>query len=32
MDLVRGLVASDKKLKEEHIAYILREVVKVRLT
>ncbi|XP_015610405.1 neither inactivation nor afterpotential protein C isoform X2 [Cephus cinctus] len=28
MDLVRGLAASDRKLREEHIAYILKEVVK----
>ncbi|XP_043288364.1 neither inactivation nor afterpotential protein C isoform X2 [Venturia canescens] len=28
MDLVRGLVASDKKMREEHIAYILKEVIK----
>lgn len=31
MDLVRGLVAADKKLKEEHIAYILKEAIKVRI-
>ncbi|XP_046607249.1 neither inactivation nor afterpotential protein C isoform X1 [Neodiprion virginianus] len=31
MDLVRGLAASDKKLKEEHIGYILKEVVKALL-
>ncbi|XP_054006011.1 neither inactivation nor afterpotential protein C isoform X2 [Hylaeus anthracinus] len=28
MDLVRGLVSMDKKLREEHIGYILREVIK----
>lgn len=29
MDLVRGLIAVDKKMREEHIGYILREVIKV---
>ncbi|XP_015432915.1 PREDICTED: neither inactivation nor afterpotential protein C [Dufourea novaeangliae] len=28
MDLVRGLISMDKKLREEHIGYILREVIK----
>ncbi|XP_076635717.1 STKc_myosinIII_N_like and MYSc_Myo21 domain-containing protein ninaC isoform X3 [Colletes latitarsis] len=28
MDLVRGLVSMDKKLREEHIGYILKEVIK----
>ncbi|XP_015178392.1 PREDICTED: neither inactivation nor afterpotential protein C isoform X1 [Polistes dominula] len=28
MDLVRGLIASNKKMREEHIAYILKEVIK----
>lgn len=28
-DLVRGLSAIDKKMREEHIAYILKEVIKV---
>ncbi|KAL0107922.1 hypothetical protein PUN28_014885 [Cardiocondyla obscurior] len=28
MDLVRGMIASDKKVREEHIAFILREVTK----
>ncbi|XP_076669129.1 STKc_myosinIII_N_like and MYSc_Myo21 domain-containing protein ninaC isoform X3 [Andrena cerasifolii] len=28
MDLVRGLIAMDKKLREEHIGYILKEVIK----
>lgn len=30
MNLVRGLVATDKKMREIHIAYILKEVIKVR--
>lgn len=29
MDLVRGMIASDKRMREEHIAFILREVIKV---
>ncbi|XP_011703378.1 PREDICTED: neither inactivation nor afterpotential protein C isoform X2 [Wasmannia auropunctata] len=28
MDLVRGMIASNKKIREEHIAFILREVIK----
>ncbi|XP_012289083.1 neither inactivation nor afterpotential protein C [Orussus abietinus] len=28
MDMVRGLVAADKKMREEHIAYTLKEVIK----
>ncbi|XP_011875420.1 PREDICTED: neither inactivation nor afterpotential protein C isoform X2 [Vollenhovia emeryi] len=28
MDLVRGIIASDKRIREEHIAFILREVIK----
>ncbi|XP_066595242.1 neither inactivation nor afterpotential protein C isoform X2 [Prorops nasuta] len=28
MDLVRGLMASNKKMREEHIAYILKEIIK----
>ncbi|XP_035717982.1 neither inactivation nor afterpotential protein C-like isoform X3 [Vespa mandarinia] len=28
MDLVRGLIASNKKMREKHIAYILKEVIK----
>ncbi|XP_017799206.1 PREDICTED: neither inactivation nor afterpotential protein C [Habropoda laboriosa] len=28
MDLARGLIAMDKKLREEHIGFILREVIK----
>ncbi|KAK2587108.1 hypothetical protein KPH14_002873 [Odynerus spinipes] len=28
MDLVRGLIASNKKMREEHIAYIIREAIK----
>ncbi|XP_034933693.1 neither inactivation nor afterpotential protein C isoform X2 [Chelonus insularis] len=28
MDLVRGLAASEKTMREEHISYILREVIK----
>ncbi|XP_076658179.1 STKc_myosinIII_N_like and MYSc_Myo21 domain-containing protein ninaC isoform X5 [Halictus rubicundus] len=28
LDLVRGLIAMDKKLREEHIGHILREVIK----
>ncbi|XP_076245850.1 STKc_myosinIII_N_like and MYSc_Myo21 domain-containing protein ninaC [Calliopsis andreniformis] len=28
MDLVCGLIAMDKKMREEHIGYILREVIK----
>lgn len=32
MDMVRGMVMSDKRMKEEHIAFILREVVKVSQT
>lgn len=31
MDMVRGMVMSDKRMKEEHIAFILREVVKVSI-
>lgn len=30
MDLVNGLLLQNKKMKEEHIGYILRELVKVR--
>lgn len=29
MDLVRGMIASDRRMREEHIAFILREVIKV---
>lgn len=29
MDLVRGMIASDKRMREMHIAFILREVIKV---
>lgn len=29
MDLVRGHIAMDKKMREEHIGFILREVIKV---
>ncbi|RLU25647.1 hypothetical protein DMN91_001804 [Ooceraea biroi] len=28
MDFVRGIIASDKRMQEEHIAFILREVIK----
>lgn len=28
-DMARGIIASDKKMQEEHIAFILREVIKV---
>ncbi|XP_014478601.1 PREDICTED: neither inactivation nor afterpotential protein C isoform X2 [Dinoponera quadriceps] len=28
IDLVRGMIASDKRMREEHIAFILREVIK----
>ncbi|KYN33316.1 Neither inactivation nor afterpotential protein C [Trachymyrmex septentrionalis] len=28
MDLVRGIIASDKRIQEEHIAFILKEVIK----
>ncbi|XP_048508226.1 neither inactivation nor afterpotential protein C isoform X2 [Athalia rosae] len=31
MDMVRGLAAADRKLKEEHIGYILKEIVKALL-
>lgn len=31
MDLVRGMIATDKRMQEEHIAFILREVIKVNL-
>ncbi|TGZ39750.1 Neither inactivation nor afterpotential protein C [Temnothorax longispinosus] len=27
-DLVRGMIASDKRIREEHIAFILREVIR----
>lgn len=30
MDLAQGLIAMDKKLREEHIGFILREVIKVK--
>lgn len=30
VDLVNGLLLQNKKMKEEHIGYILRELVKVR--
>jgi len=29
MDLIRGIIASDKRVREEHIAFILKEVIKV---
>ncbi|KAG5306058.1 NINAC protein, partial [Acromyrmex insinuator] len=29
MDLVRGKIASDKRIQEEHIAFVLKEVIKV---
>ena len=29
IDLVKGLQATDKRMKEEHIAYILKETIKV---
>ncbi|XP_012540143.1 neither inactivation nor afterpotential protein C isoform X2 [Monomorium pharaonis] len=28
MDLIHGIIASDKRIQEEHIAFILREVIK----
>ncbi|XP_077275817.1 STKc_myosinIII_N_like and MYSc_Myo21 domain-containing protein ninaC isoform X1 [Temnothorax americanus] len=28
IDLVRGMIASDKRIREEHIAFILREVIR----
>lgn len=31
MDLVRGMIATNRRMQEEHIAFILREVVKVIL-
>lgn len=30
VDLVNGLLLQNKKMKEEHMGYILRELVKVR--
>lgn len=29
MDLVHGLLAMDKKMREEHIGFILKEVIQV---
>lgn len=29
MNLIRGMIASDRRMREEHVAYILREVIKV---
>lgn len=29
MDLVHGLLAMNKKMREEHIGFILREVIQV---
>lgn len=29
MDLVHGLLATDKKMREEHIGFILKEVIQV---
>lgn len=29
MDLVRGLTANDRRMQEEHIAFIVKEVIKV---
>jgi hypothetical protein len=31
-DLVRGLQQGNRRMKEEHIAYILKEVVKVGIS
>lgn len=31
VDMVNGLLLQNKKMKEEHIGYILRELVKVRI-
>ena len=31
MDLVHGLLAKDKKMREEHIGFILREVIQVNI-
>lgn len=30
VDLVNGLLLQNKKMKEEHIGYLLRELIKVR--
>lgn len=30
VDLVNGILLQNKKMKEEHIGYLLRELIKVR--
>lgn len=29
MDLVRGMIAHDKRMREEHVSFVLKEVIKV---